>query len=280
MPSSLSAGKNTRQTALDNEFKVLMAVRRFGHLRASEVGRAVWPHSRELTARAMADLTLKRMVAKSLLLKKPNSYGGASFLLSPAGCRHLRDADVSATEGYKLSPAGPQFFHRTLGTNYLLDKQQAGFEVYGEYALLKGYAPVDLEYLRKKHGKLPDGLVVYAPEQAGTVGGVLLADWVEVESNFKDYDDVEHAFRLLLRSGELTQAGNLLLNKLVFVYDARQTHEARLKKYAARFLRENPGLSASVFLDAVTMARCTIGYPLKWGGAAESSLASMMKVPA
>ncbi|MNR71723.1 hypothetical protein D3C71_24010 [compost metagenome] len=269
--------KDGRAVADDNELRVLQAVRHFGHLRRHEIAAAVWPASSAKSAYVMAGRTVKRMLAKGMLLEKANSLGGYSLVLAAKGVARLRDFDITAQEGYELAFNGPQFFHRTLGTNYLIERARAGDLVFGEFALIKGWAPLDKEYVRDRFRKIPDGLIVYSGSSAGFADGTRVADWVEVESAFKPYDEVKRALDLLTKDSQLTRTGELLLNKLVFVYDSRHKHDRQILRYIQRFLQENPELAPELVLGEIIFARCFVDVPFTWHGVEESSALDLMR---
>lgn len=189
----------------------------------------------------------------------------------------LRDYGYEAKNGYNLSPDGPQFFHRTMGNNYLIRKQSEGFMVYGEASLIKGDSPLDMRYLKQKYSKVPDGIVLYSEQQGGTKKGFYMTDWVEVESAYKPYSDVSKALRLLSENPTLTPDAACQIHKIVFVYDSRQNHERRLVSYLLRFLRDSGGLSLSVTLDSIEFARCTVTPPLSWKSYEQFSAIDMLK---
>ncbi|KWU17890.1 hypothetical protein [Burkholderia cenocepacia] len=269
--------KDGRAVADDNELRVLQAVRHFGHLRRQEVATAAWPRSPARSAYVMAWRTIRRMLEQSLLLEKANSLGGYSLVLAAKGVARLRDHDIAAQEGYELAFNGPQFFHRTLGTNYLLERARAGDSIYGEYALLKGWSPLDKEYVRDRFRKIPDGLIVHSGASAGLRDGTRVADWVEVESAFKPYEEVRKALALLTMDSQLTRDGGVLLNKLVFVFDSRHKHDRQLMRYISKFLKEVPHLSPDLVLNEIVLARCFVDVPFSWHGVEERTALDLMK---
>jgi len=266
-----------RKVAWANELKVLNVLRVFGHLRRSEIATACWPRSSEKSAYEMAARTVRRMLDDGQLLERINSLGGCSLVLSPKGAGVLELAGTPAEAGYKLAFDGPQFFHRTLGTNYLLSKGKHGHEVFGEYAIIKGMSPVNRDFLRKNHKKVPDGLIVYSSEVMGYREGYRGADWVEVESAYKNYEDLARVLALLTKKPELNEAGTLTLNKLVFVYDSRQQHDRPILRAAQQFLKEHPHLEAEFFLDAVVLAKCFVDPPFAYHGVVEESAKSVLE---
>jgi hypothetical protein len=257
--------------AYQNDSKVLRVLRLFGHLRREEIAMAVWPSSSPKSAYMMAFRTTNRLVEKKMILVKDNTLGGKSYVLAAKGVARLRDMDLPAQEGYELAYDGPQFFHRTLGTCYLLEKARMGSEVFGEYALLKGFAPTNKDFLNLKYNKLPDGMIVYASETMGYQDGLRGADWIEVESAYKPYDELRKALLLLTKNSELNTARSLNLAKLVFVYDSRQAHDRQILRAIKTFLKEKPELSPEHFLPEIVLAKCYIDPPLVWRGMEETS---------
>lgn len=263
-----------------NELKVLQAVNLFGHLRRSEIATAAWPNTDPKSAYVMAAVTVSRMLQARLLRERPNSLGGKSLVLATRGAAMLRERlGLDAITGQDLSPEGPQFFHRTLGTSYLLEKSRdPTVTAYGEYALIRGWGPVKREYTKLMFGKIPDGLVVRSGRSEGLRTEDLLCDWVEVESAFKPYEDVFKIFSMLRKSSQLNAQGNAFLNRVVLVYDSRQRHESQLLKFLLRFMQENPSLSPQEITQSVVFASCDIDYPLKWNGLRERTAAELLEL--
>ncbi|MDO8417772.1 MAG: hypothetical protein Q7S87_16350 [Agitococcus sp.] len=277
--------KYGRIVAAENDLRVLSTVRHFGYLRRHEIAMAVWPKSTPKSSYIMACRTVTRLIKDGKLVDRPNSLGGMALILTNKGVSSLRDVGIDAQDGYDLNVNGPQFFHRTMGTNYLLEKARYGDEVFGEYAILKGWSTLDLEMVRRQFHKIPDGLILHSGAAHGLRPGVHLVDWVEVESGFKSYEDVKKAFMLVSKGAELSRDGNLILNKLVFVFDSRNTHENRLLQYLKKFLAENLQLSADLVMEAIILVRCYLDVPLTWHGideatAADRALTSKNKVDA
>lgn len=280
MPLAYNPTKNDgRSVAINNDLKVLKALRLFGHLRRQEFALAVWPNSSPKSAYIMACRTIKRLTDDGLVLMKQNTLGGISVVLAAKGVSRLRDEDLTSLEGYDLAFDGPQFFHRTLGTCYLLEKARTGCEVFGEYALLKELAPVAKDFLKLKYNKMPDGLIVYGADALGYKGGLRGADWIEVESAYKPYDELRKALNLLTKNAELNVEGSLILNKLVFVFDGRQKHDRPILRAIKQFLKERPDLSPEIILKEIILAKCTIGPPFVWHGVVEFTAEDLFKNP-
>lgn len=269
-----------------NVLKALHLLYIFGHLRRSELARYVWPRSTERSAYLMACRTTKQMLERGLVLEKSNAFGGTSLVLALKGANMLREQGfLDATEGYDLSPDGPQFFHRMLGTNYLLEKLRGGAEVYSEYSLIRGKSPVSVETLKERYNKAPDGLVVYDGRLHGMREGWYQIDWVEVESAYKPYREVKKALQLLLQNDfelKATSPGkDYVLNHLVFVYDARQKHEKWLLAAIRRWMRETQADYGTAYnpnqlLKEIWFAACHIDYPLSVRGFEERCAIELM----
>jgi hypothetical protein len=221
------------------------------------------------------------MLKNRLLLERPNSLGGSSFVLSTKGSLLLNEKlNAGAIGGHDVSPSGPQFFHRTIGTNYLLEKaREPGTEVFGEYALIRGWGPVKRDYAKLMFGKIPDGVIARPGEALGMRAGDWSCDWVEVESAFKPYEDVFKIFSMLRKSSQLNSEGTAFLDKVVIVYDEREKHELQLLKFLLRFIRENPSLGSFEITNSVVFVSCSLERPLSWRGFSEKTAAELLKDP-
>ncbi len=260
-----------RSVAELNEVEVLKAVRYFGHLRRTEVARAVWPHSSHRSAYLMAHRTVKRMLDKGLLLERANTLGGLSLLLASKGVARLALQNISAVEGYDLSSiSGPQFFHRTVGTCFLIDRSRNDEVVFGEYAVNRNWAPVTLEKFKTEYKKIPDGITVANGAMRGYSDTYRALDWIEVESAFKPEAELLKIIRLGLRLPEpVPGVANLVLDQVVFVYDTRQGHEARILRTLRGYLRDHPDENDPERLSHIVFARAHIDVPLQWHGVSE-----------
>ncbi len=256
--------------AAQNDLRVLEAVYHFGHLRRTEVAAAAWPESEPRSAYVMACRTTKRLLRNELLEQNLNSLGGYSFTLTAKGAALLRNyGHNDAQTGRELAFDGPQFYHRTLGTCYLLEKASRSVEVFGEQALRRRSSPLPRDFALTQFGKHPDGLIVY-DHNVGLPDELMRpADWVEVESALKPYEEVAKALSLFKKSPLLNQAGSLTLENLVFLYNSQQSHEKRLLRFIDRFLREDPNLSRELICSAIRMVRAKVSPPLTWHGVEE-----------
>lgn len=271
--------KDGRTIADANDFRVLMAVRLFGHLRRPDIAMAGWPESSSKSAYIMACRTVTRLLKGGLLLEKPNTLGSTSLVLAAKGVARLRDYDIHSQEGYDLAFDGPQFFHRTLGTCYLLEKARSGNEVFGEFAILKGWGPVRKQEFKDRFNKIPDGLITYTKGTMGYASGIRPTDWIEVESAYKPYDELKKSFGLLTGSTSLDKDGQVVLHKLVFVFDGRHNHEKRVMRGIKRFLEQNTHLTPEYFLQEIILAKCFVDPPFVWRGCTEVTAYDLVHTP-
>ena len=237
---------------------------------------AVWPRSSARSAYVMAWRTITRLLKEGELAERQNTLGGGSLVLTARGVARLKDLDIQAQEGFELKYNGPQFFHRTLGTCYLLERARDGAEVFGEYSILRSWAPVKRDFAKERFGKIPDGLILHDGKKLGMRDGLSIADWVEVESAFKPYEDAAKALSLFTKSAALNKSGSITLNKLIFVVDSRQRHHKQLLRYVKKFLSETPNVSADAVLDEVLIAICDIDPPFIWKGVDEYSVRDLL----
>lgn len=267
----LDGRKRQRQTIE----MALELLRLFGHMRRSELATAMWPYAPKSSGYVLACRLVNRLLKHKYVLEKTNSLGSKSLALAQAGADYLLLRELSASAGYELAIAGPQFFHRTLGTCYLLDKRKEQKAVFGEHAILKGYAPWPREYFKRQFTKVPDGLVLYDGAEHGYKDGTMVMDWVEVESAYKPYEELRKALQVLTTSLGDTP-GHISLQRVVFVYDNQQKHEKAVTRAVDRFLREMRQQGRDIdehYLKAnVVLASCTVEPPFVWDGMTETSV--------
>lgn len=218
----------------------------------------------------MASRTVGRLITKGLLLERQDALGGKAVVLSAEGSRRLRADGEAARDGYDLAVGGPQFFHRTLGTCYLIHQAAKGYAVYGEHAFSTKRAPIDKSYLANSvdFKKIPDGLVVRNGREDELRPGLMAVDWVEVESVYKPYEEIRRIFLLSHMVGRLidNREGSMVLQQVLFVVDQRANHHKRISAYVGRFLKELPREAHAYLLDHYKVVLCDIAVPLVWRG--------------
>ena len=169
-----------------NMLVALLALHLFGHVRRTELMHLLWPDQSAESRNVSASRLFKRMEDAGLIDRKLNGLGSISYVLSLKGARiaspHVPEVVSSGAPIRGMQ--GGTFFHRTLGTAWLIRKLLEGLDVYGEYALGANTHPYRQADLRRKYGKLPDGLIL-RPHDNSDGSQILLADWLEVESSHK-----------------------------------------------------------------------------------------------
>jgi hypothetical protein len=248
-----------RVVAEQQMLNTLAALARFGHLRTEELRHILWPASSAKDGRQMASRLLRRMATDGLVLGRTNLLGGQSYVLTAAGARVIKArTGLPARDGYDIQGVcGPQFWHRTLATSFLLQSFEYPVELdrlWGEYAIGKGMAPVGRGELRDRFLKLPDGLArIHGPQTS-------LA-WIEVESSFKPEHELDKIFERVGGSinSAINHAETVRLGQLWIVYDATQGHERRLLAAARRAIRAR----VLRFPQDVVFFRCQVARPMQ-----------------
>jgi hypothetical protein len=220
-----SALKNGREIAERNEFKTLLAVNSFGHLRIAEIARFVWPQSKY--SEQMARRTVKRLESEGLLVARRNAVGGQSYVLSRRGAGWLELRGHEARHGLDLSSiGGGTFLHRTISTRYLIEQWVAGYQVAGEYASQQNRLPFSLTHYMRKHRKLPDGLV-----WRETRSGAILLEIIETENAAKPTEEICRVLQAAELVGRILDPGkNVQLIGLTIVFDAMLNHAERVRR--------------------------------------------------
>jgi hypothetical protein len=265
------ARPDNRLIALENDLAVLKLVANYGHLRRSEIARGIWPHSTSSVAEKMAFRTVKRLIGGGHLHDRPNSLGGRSLVLTARGVGLLRSHGIEARAGHELSSVGgPHFYHRTLGSRYLIERLAQGHAALGEYALATGRGFIQRRELRDRFGKIPDGLVLIPGHERGYAPNVKAADWVEVESSFKPKQELSKIFDIAWKVGSwLDGAESVLLDRVLFVYDESQRHESSILASLERYCATHPATES--VLASIAFVRCELSLPLLWHGHRELS---------
>lgn len=251
--------RSGRETARLNEFKVMKAVAQFGHLRICELARAVWPHARY--GEQLARRTVSRLVAQGLLLERRNALGSRSVCLTRGGAAWLDARGVEAQHTLDLSSvAGSTFFHRTLATRYLIERQLEGVQVAGEYQLLRRKLPFPIDALVKALRKLPDGMVWQR-----RVDGVMTIELVEQEASAKARQELEKCLKAAEFVGSsLDSQSRYRIGGLVFVFDRELNHARRILLAANSLWGNRPHAERAVLEKRVKLVAVELRDPLVW----------------
>lgn len=261
------AKRSGREAARLNEFRCMKAVAQYGHLRIVELARAVWPAARY--GDQIARRTVARLITQGLLLGRRNALGSTSLCLTRGGAAWLDARGVDAQHTLDLSSvAGSTFFHRTLATRYLVERQVNGFQVAGEYQLLRRKTPFPIDGLVKALRKLPDGLVwKRGPD------GQMAVELVEQEAAAKARPELEKCLRAAEFVGQPLDAKGLYrVGGLVFVFDRELNHSRRI------LLAANSRWGGLTQAERVTLERCVklvaveLRDPLVWVGSSVTTL--------
>lgn len=248
-----------REAARRNELRCMKAVIQFGHLRICELARAVWPRARY--GEQVARRTVARLVEQGLLLERRNALGSRSLCVTRGGATWLNARGIEAQHTLDLSSvSGSTFFHRTLATRYLIERQAEGFQVAGEYQLLRRKLPFSIDGTVKALRKLPDG-TVWQRKPDGTVA----VEWVEQEAAAKATKELERCLRAAEFAGKTLDAEKkYCLVGLVFVFDQEQNHARRILLAANSRWGHLPQAERVALERRVTLVAVELRDPLVW----------------
>ncbi len=248
-----------QEVARANELKCMMTVAKFGHVRVSELSRAVWPLARY--AEQLGGRTARRLVKNGLLLERRNALGGRSLCITRTGATWLDARGIEAQHTLDLSSvAGPTFFHRTLATRYLIERQIGGQQVAGEYLLLRRKLPFTIDPLARALKKLPDGLT-WSRAADGSMG----VEWIEQEAASKARSELEKCLRASAFVG--TQLSGDIVYKLtavVFVFDGSLSHAQRILLAANSLWGDKPAHERAALEKRVRLVAVQLRPPLVW----------------
>lgn len=247
-----------QEVARDNELKCMVVVSKFGHLRISELARAVWPSARY--AEQLAGRTVRRLLKRGLLLERRNSLGGRSLCITRPGATWLDVRGFEAQQTTALAVDGPTFFHRTLQNRYLTERQIAGQHVAGEYLILRRKLPFSIEPLIKKLKKLPDGFA-----WSRMADGTMALEWIEQEAASKARGELEKCLRVSECVGtQLRGDVAYKLSALVFVFDDSLNHAKRILLAANSLWGDRPAHERITLEKRVKLVFVEIRPPLVW----------------
>lgn len=259
--------RSGREVARLNEVKVMRAVAQFGHLRVVELSRAVWPRARY--GEQVARRTVARLIAQGLLLERRNALGSRSLCLTRGGAAWLDARGVEAQHTLDLSSvAGSTFFHRTLATRYLVERQIEGCQVVGEYQLLRRKAPFPIDPLVKALRKLPDGMV-WQRRSAGSMS----VELVEQEAAAKARQELEKCLKAAELVGyPLDPEGRYRIGGLVFVFDRELNHAGRILLAASSLWGRRPSAERAELEKRVKLVGVELRDPLVWVSSSVTTL--------
>lgn len=256
-----------REVARANELKCVKAVAHYGHLRVAELARSVWSSARY--GEQLARRTVRRLVAQGLLLERRNALGSTSLCVTRAGAVWLDLRGIPAHHTLDLSSvAGATFFHRTMATRYLIERQLTGFQVAGEYLILRRQLPFSIDGLAKALRKLPDGLV-WQRKSDGTV----VVEIVEQEAASKARAEIEKCLRAAEFVGAALSAdGTVKVSGLIFVFDRSLNHAKRLLLAANTLWGGRSASEREMLEKRVKLVAVELREPLVWVSSSVTTL--------
>jgi len=261
-----------RALARENELRLMKTVMQFGHARLAELARAVWPANQY--GIQMANRTAKRLVQQGLLFPRRNSLGGTSLCISRPGAVWLDARGISARDTLSLSSiAGPSFFHRTLATRYLIERQVIGDSVAGEYAIFRGQLPFSIDGLASSLRKMPDGLVWRDHPGGYHSEKVRRVEWVEQEAAMKARPEIERCLRAAEHvSTRLSDDGRTVLVGMVFVFDDALSHARRILHAADSLWGHKSATERALLERRVKLVCVKLRPPLTWISHSDTTL--------
>lgn len=251
----------SRERASANRLRVLQAVAESGHLRCADLA-TCWPRAKY--AEQMAQRTVRALVETGELLARRNAHGGLSYVLTRPGAAALEVRGIPARHGLDLaSVSGSTFTHFCLTSRWARHMRAQGFQTFTEYALQSGLAPVTVQHLLKRYGKLPDAVLVR--------GDKLYL--VETEAAPKSMQELHRIVALVEHVGCKVHAQlPFTLAGLFIVFDAEQNHAARVAKAARERWARYSAADQATLAGRIMLARVSLGLPLVWRGCSEERL--------
>lgn len=273
---------NPHAQADANLYRALVGVHLFGHIRHAELARLVWPAASPDTRSKAASRFFKKLVGMKYLVKRLNSMGTFSYVLGLRGAMYVgRQLKEGSREGTRISGVqGRGFFHRTLGTAWMVEQLLSGKDVYPEFAVNSSRYDIARQALAQRWGKLPDGLVLR--EEKDENGNVLhyLVDWLEVESTHKGLKERSRVMDLIWVLGRpLLEGKPYYLDRLVLLYTEDSGHEAMLVQSAITRWRQDGHQidDPKALLGSVILVAADVAAPLSIRGFREQDLYTLMQ---
>jgi hypothetical protein len=257
--SDARPSQSGREVARANELNCVVAVAKWGHLRIQELARSVWPLAKY--AEQVAARTARRLVKQGLLIERRNALGGRSLCLTRTGVAWLEVRGVESQHTLDLtSVSGPTFFHRTFATRYLIERQNAGQYVAGEYLILRRKLPFKIEALSRALRKLPDGF-----SWSRLPDGSMAVELIEQEAASKARGELEKCLRAAAYVGTSLPGDKVYkLSAVVFVFDGGLSHARRILLAANSLWGDKPLPERIALEKRVKLVAVELRPPLVW----------------
>ncbi|MCP5413152.1 MAG: hypothetical protein H6961_00815 [Chromatiaceae bacterium] len=161
-----------------NEYECLRWIHRAGGLLARQLGRVVWPGSASTKdkGKRMAEITLARLKRDRMIIERPLTKGGPLYVLGERGAALLREHGINhaPARGHRdLSIKSP--YHTAICNDYAIDCYLAGEEIWTEFEISRGLAPLPRVAVSSRKTKLPDVFTRASGD----------CSWIEVENTPK-----------------------------------------------------------------------------------------------
>jgi hypothetical protein len=249
---------SARAMALASDLKCMSYLARFGHLTTADLG-ALWPHAKH--GQDMAARTLRRLSVGGveLVACRQNALGTRSWILTRRGVAFLEVRGIAAHHGMDLaSISGSTFYHHSLCSRLLIEKEREGFGVWHEYAIAQGQAPLSQRQLIEGYGKLPDAIL--------TKGNQLYL--LELENAPKIQEALQLACAAALKVGHRLHPNcPLELAGLMFAYNAEQAgHAIRIARAARARWAAYSAAEQAVLARNVELLQIRLSLPLVFHG--------------
>jgi hypothetical protein len=158
------------------------------------------------------------------------------------------------------SVSGPTFFHRTFATRYLIERQNAGQHVAGEYQILRRKLPFNIEALSRALRKLPDGF-----SWSRMPDGTMAVDLIEQEAASKARGELEKCLRAAAYVGSSLPGDTVYkLSAVVFVFDGSLSHARRILLAANSLWGDKPAVERVMLEKRVKLVHVELRPPLVW----------------
>jgi hypothetical protein len=243
------------------KLRVLELLSGHGHLRCSELQSVLWPSSQFKYGTQLANRCTAAMSREGTIVRRRNSIGGYSFVLSRLGAAALEVRGIPARHGLDLTTTGPNFVHHSLTSIFCLFKATEGVQAFHEYGIVTNRAPFTAAHLIDRYGKLCDAALV--------TGNRVI--WCECEQSPKSNQQLGRVLALAHHVGQPLNS-RYTLGGVCCIFDGSLKHGERIARVARSLWSPYGAAECDRLASTVTLANVTVDLPLRFRGCAESPL--------